>query len=163
MAARDGGCSVLMSTKFQFYRVKKKVLEMMVIMAAQQCKCLMSPNCKFNVAKTGKYTHIHTYAYYSTGLNLMHIVKHEISMWHRKKCCGRKDSSVAKSTVCSCSEQGLGSQHLHGGSQLSVTPVPRALTPLQTFSGMVIHMMHRQTYRKKNKNNNNKKKNLSYT
>ena len=74
-----------------------------------------------------------------------------------KDSCGRKDSSVAKSTVCSCSELGLGSQNLHGGSQLSVTPVPRDLTPLLTFSGMVIHMMHRQTYRKKNKNNNKKK------
>ena len=63
---------------------EKKVLEMMVIMAAQQCKCLMSLNCKLNVAKTGKYIHIHTYAYYSTGFNFMHIVKHEISMWHKK-------------------------------------------------------------------------------
>lgn len=84
MASRDWGCAVLMSTKFQICRVKKKVLEMMVIMAAQQCKCLMSLNCKLNVAKTGKYIHIHTYAYYSTGFNFMHIVKHEISMWHKK-------------------------------------------------------------------------------
>jgi hypothetical protein len=36
-----------------------------------------------------------------------------------------RDISVVKSTGCSCREPEFNSQQLHGGSQPSVTPVPR--------------------------------------
>lgn len=37
--------------------------------------------------------------------------------------------------------------HIHGGSQLAVTPVPRDLTPSSDLHRQCLHVVHRQTHR----------------
>lgn len=54
----------------------------------------------------------------------------------------KKDYSVVNSTYYSCRGSGFGSQHLHGGSQLSVIPIPRVLMP---FSGYIPKHKHSYT------------------
>lgn len=46
-----------------------------------------------------------------------------------------RGGSVIKSIVCSFGGPRFDSQHLHGDSQLCVTPVPRNLTPLPLSAG----------------------------
>jgi hypothetical protein len=54
---------------------------------------------------------------------------------NKKANKGWRDGSVVKSTPYSSRGLGFNSQHPHGGSQLSVTPVPGDLCPLLVSTG----------------------------
>jgi hypothetical protein len=53
---------------------------------------------------------------------------------------------VVGSTCCSCKGPGFNSQHLHGGLNLSVTPVPRDLILSVTSSGDKLSWEHKDIH-----------------
>lgn len=66
----------------------------------------------------------------------LHADKTLIQLKKIKKSLGWKDSSVVKSTDCSCRGPGFSSQY----PQMSVTPVPRDLVP---SAGLHRHQAHK--------------------
>ena len=62
----------------------------------------------------------------------------------------RMDASVVRSTGWTFRGPGLDSQHPHGSSQLSVTPVSGDLMPSSVLLGdQALHMVHRHTCKQK--------------
>ena len=75
-------------------------------------------------------------------------------------CWGWRDGSAVKNTGCFFKGLGFDFQHLHGGSQLSVSPVPRdPLWPLWTLHtvGAQIDMQANHTYMLEGKEEGEKK------
>lgn len=58
---------------------------------------------------------------------------------------GNFTGSAVKNFSCSFGGTGLDSQHPHGGSLVSLTPIPVYLTP-SSFLGLFMKMMHRYTF-----------------
>lgn len=54
---------------------------------------------------------------------------------------------MKKSTGCFSTGPGFDSQHTHGGTQLSVTPVPGDLTPSSGFCVPCTYVVYRHTWR----------------
>ena len=70
-----------------------------------------------------------------------------------------RDGSLVKSTICSCRGPRFNSQHPHGSSQLSVTPVPggsNSLTLRQNIN--YIKLKRRRRRRNENKGRNKMEK-----
>jgi len=63
------------------------------------------------------------------------------------KTHGWRDVSEVKDRACCCRRHRFNSQHLPGGSLMTITPIPKDLTPSSALRWHCMQVVHRHTFR----------------